>query len=158
MHFESGGAARPVVGLRGAVGHDAGGAAHVAVVVGSDSLFPVFHERERGADRQRPAVVGVAYLAPGRSVSFEEHELRAAVIPKVQACVAVLTAVLHSHRSTDPLPAGELRGGRLNLRELVAAVRLSRADVTATATAVSPRGNLRRNGKTAVAHVGPVRA
>src|SRR5215475_7466291 len=156
MHFESGGAARPVVGLRGAVGHDAGGTAHIAVVVGGDSLFPVFHERERVADdlelqssagRQRPAVVGVAYLAPGRSVSLEEHEFRAAAIPEVEACVAVLATILHPHGNADPLSACELRRGRLNLGELVAAVRLSGADVTAICTSVGPRGNLRRNGE-----------
>ena len=68
-----------------------------------------------------PAASGpVLYVLPSWSKlpagPLEQHQFRAAVVPVVDADVAVLPAVLHPHRRADPLPAGQLRRGQLNLR------------------------------------------
>ena len=76
-----------------------------------------------------PDAVRAAELRPAAPGPLEQHQLRAAVIPVVQADVSVLPAALDPHRRADPLAAGQLRRGHLDLRELIAGERLGRPDV-----------------------------
>ena len=127
----------PVVGGGGAVGHDAGRAAGEGVVTDRDALDAVLQERDGVADRhqlqlrpgrQRPAVVAAQLVTVAR-VPYEQHQLRAAVVPGVHADVGVLPAALHPHRRTDPLAAGQLGRGHLDLRGLVAGIGFSGPDL-----------------------------
>ena len=84
---------------------------------------------------QRPAVVRAPELDPGARASLVQPQLRAAAVPEVDPQVGVLAAVLSPHRRPDPLAAGELRRGDLDLGVLVTGVRLSDPDVTREAAA-----------------------
>ena len=79
-----------------------------------------------------PAASGpLLYVLPSWSAArrpLVQHQFRAAVVPVVEADVAVLPAVLlHPHRRADPLPAGQLRRGELDLRELITGQRIQRS-------------------------------
>ena len=88
------------------------------------------HQPQLRPGRQRAAVVRAAQLGPGAVAPLEQHQLRAAEVPVVQPGVGILAAALHPHRGRDPLAPRQRRRGHLDLRELVAGIRLARPHVT----------------------------
>src|SRR6185295_9909554 len=113
-------------------------------------------EGELGAGGQRPAAVAAAELGEGAGGALVDPQLRGAVVPEVDPQVGVLTAVLAAHGGADPLATCELGGGHLDLRVLIAAVALARADIAR----MRPRGAdppLRGDRQPAIAHRHPAR-
>ncbi len=77
-------------------------------------------------------------LGPGPVAAQEEHQLRAAAVPEVEAEVEVGPSSLGAHGGADPLAAGELGGGQLDLGRLVAGISLGRTDVAGVAAELVP--------------------
>ena len=102
-------------------------------------LTPFCQEGDRAANRrdlqlrpgrQRPAAYALPSWVQTARVLLYSIQLRAAVVPVVDADVAVLPAVLQPHRRPDPLPPGQLGRGHLDRGELIAGERVGRPRVT----------------------------
>ena len=104
----------------------------------NERVEPVTRQLQLGAGGEGPRWVGGAELGPAAIDQLEQHQLRAAVVPPVDADIEILTAVLGSHRRTNPLATTELSGGELDLGELIAAEGLSGVDVTGVSLAWVP--------------------
>src|SRR5208337_3826948 len=147
------------------IGDDAGCAAGEARVKNGDSFDAVFekceripdhHELQPSARRQWSTAISVAKLSPATaSASLVDHQLRIAVVPGINAHVPVLPAILQANRRSDPLTAGELRQGHLDLRVLIAAVCLSGAYIPADPCASSHHG-LGQDRQSTVGRIRPV--
>src|SRR5215471_10300042 len=96
-------------------------------------------------------------LGPATTGPLEQHQLRAAVVPEIQANVGVLPAVLRSHHRPDPLPIRQRRRAHLNLRILVTGIRLTGPDIPRGPRRRGPRRLLRSDHHAAIADIGPPR-
>ena len=133
---------------------------------GRDDHDAVLQEVDRGADRlelqlaSRPPAARcytAAELGPAAPGPLEQHQFRAAVIPVVEADVGVLPAVLGPHRRADPLPAGQLRRGDLNLGELIAGERISASTCHPVTAPGRPGHRIRGDRHPPVRDISPVR-
>ena len=123
----------------------------------NESVEPVTVRFKLGAGGEGPRRVGGAQLRPVAIDQFEQHQLRVAVVPPVDAEIEILTTVLGSHRRTDPLATAELRGGELDLGELIAAEGLSGVDVTGVCAGLGADHGIIGDRQSPDGHVGPVR-
>ena len=112
------------------------------------------HELQRGPGGERPGTVS-AELSPVSPAPLEQHQIRLTVVPVVNADVGVSSAVLHAYRRPDPLAAGQLRRGDLDLGILTARECPGGPDVTGEPA--SPGDGMRSDRQSSVADSGPMR-